>query len=243
MVSRRQYQSRLERKKQQSQWRQAVFWMFLTGLVLAGLYFWGLPLFIKIAVMYGDWKSGDTTVVADDQVPPAPPRMEIPFTATNSATMNLMGFSEPGAEVEIFLNQHSVKKVTADADGKFLASNVELDSGYNWFSAMAKDEAQNTSAESQRELVVYDNKPPNLSLEKPQTGNKFYGSEQKRVEVRGTTDEDARVKVNDRSVIVDQNGTFYTFIELQDGENVIRVVASDESGNETVEEVKVTYNP
>src|SRR3989338_9120787 len=100
MTSRR-YISRLDRQQQQSQWRSAFIWMVMSVLVLVGLYFWGVPAFIKLAVWYGDWKAGENAVLTEDTIPPAPPRLLIPFSATSSAVLDVNGFAEPSSEVEL----------------------------------------------------------------------------------------------------------------------------------------------
>ena len=238
----RKYVSRLEKRQQQSQWQSAFLWIGLSILVLIGLYFWGVPTFIKLAVWYGDWREGENAVVTEDSVPPAPPRLSIPFNATNSAILDVTGFAEPSSEVEVFLNQASVRKVTTDANGGFLVSGLELQKGDNLISAITKDQAQNKSAESRKEQVLFDNQPPKLDVEKPESGQQFFGSSQKQIELKGSTDTEAQVRINDRLVIVDQSGVFITNLDLQDGENTIKVVAFDQAGNGTTKEIKLRYS-
>lgn len=243
MANRRNYVSRLERKSRQKQLRQTFFWLLLTAVVIFALFRWGIPAFINLAAFYADWQSGDIPIVADDTVPPAPPRIVIPYDATNSAELNLQGYTEPGATVQFFLNQEKVKEITAESDGQFLISDLELDKGYNWIYATAIDQAQNTSLESQKQLLVYDVSPPKLTVEKPTSGEQFYGSGQKRIEIIGQVEDADRVSVNNRSVIISQNGSFSTFMTLEDGEQILEIKATDQAGNETVEEIVVTYHP
>jgi len=236
------YRSRLEKRSQRNQWRQTFVWGGLTILVLVGLVVFGFPLFIRIAGWYGDWKTSESPISRDDRVSPAPPRLNVPFDATSSAVLNLSGFAESGSTIDVFVNQELVKTVVAEADGSFFASNLQLDKGFNSIYATATDQAENVSAESRKEEVIFDNQPPELTVEKPLSESRFYGRSEKRIEVRGLVDADAQVTVNGRLVIVDQLGRFSTFVSLNDGEQVISVLAVDKAGNETKEELKVTYS-
>lgn len=233
----------MARKEAAHQWRMAVLWIALTIMVVAALIVWGIPAFIKLAVWYGDFKSGENAIMSDDTVPPAPPRISLPYTATNSANLELNGFSEPGSTVKIFVNDEEVRTVAAEDNGQFDGGRIKLKKGFNMIYGVALDAAGNKSGQSRKEQVLYDNQPPQLIVESPQTGAQFFGSGERRVEVKGQTEIDTEVTVNDRSVIVGQEGDFSGFVELQDGEQKLLILAVDEAGNETVEEIKVTYHP
>jgi hypothetical protein len=145
--------------------------------------------------------------------------------------------------VEIYLNQKIIKKISAESNGQFLASNIELEKGYNSIYAIAIDQAQNSSAESKKELITFDQQPPELTLEKPDSRAQFFGSNQQRMEIKGSTETSASVTINERSVVVDNQGNFVTFILLEEGEQAIEIIAEDEAGNETRQEISVTYSP
>lgn len=236
------YVSRLERKEKRNQWRFTALWLLLTGGLLVALFIWGIPLFINFAGWYGDYRSGNTPIAKDDNVPPPPPSINLPYTATNSASLSFGGFAEPGSKVTVLLNNEEINSVVVDSQGKFMFSDIQLQKGFNWIGAYAEDEARNKSAEAKKQQVLYDNQPPELNIEKPQSNQQFFGSEQRRIEVRGTTEPDARLQVNDRLVVVSNNGSWYTFLTLVDGEQTIKVTATDEAGNETSSEVKVSYS-
>ncbi len=235
--------SRLERKNRESQLRQMWLWIGLTAGLILLLIFVGVPSFIKLAGWWGDMNSSSAGPTDGDTLAPAPPRLSLATDATNSSILNLAGYSEPGTSVEIFLNQQSVKTVTTEATGQFLANDLTLQEGNNEIYAKAKDEAGNESAASKTETLLYDSTPVKLEIESPQDGATFYGSGQKKLEVKGTAEPEAEVTVNNRGVIVDQNGKFVTTLQLADGEQLIKIAAKDEAGNETEKEIKVTYSP
>lgn len=61
------------------------------------------------------------------------------------------------------------------------------------------------------------------------------------VTVTGKTSMYAEVSVNDISLKADKSGNFSTPIVLDEGENIIVVVANDEDGNAAEQQVTVTY--
>lgn len=60
--------------------------------------------------------------------------------------------------------------------------------------------------------------------------------------VRGTTTKGADISVNETDTLADQNGNFSAVITLDEGENLVFVVASDSEGNYAEEEISVTYD-
>ena len=63
------------------------------------------------------------------------------------------------------------------------------------------------------------------------------------ITVAGNTTADAVVSVNDNFVKVDLEGTFETSIQLEDGVNMIEVVASLTSGEQFDQVIAVIYSP
>ncbi|QQG44471.1 MAG: hypothetical protein HYW86_00960 [Candidatus Roizmanbacteria bacterium] len=63
------------------------------------------------------------------------------------------------------------------------------------------------------------------------------------VAVEGTTIPKAFVFVNEQELRADDLGNFSTTVNLDEGDNFIVVVASDEGGNNSEKELIVTYDP
>jgi hypothetical protein len=61
-----------------------------------------------------------------------------------------------------------------------------------------------------------------------------------KVEVRGQTVAGAVVSINAEIADVDERGNFAITIELEEGPNIIEVIASDEEGNEARASLTVT---
>lgn len=73
------------------------------------------------------------------------------------------------------------------------------------------------------------NRPPVLKVIWPETYNKV-------VEIKGSTDIESTIKINQSLVIVDQNGNFFKKLELSTSEAKIVVESTSPAGKTTTEE-------
>src|SRR3990167_9226971 len=98
--------------------RKAFSFLFLTGISLILLFFFGLPLVIKFAAFLTDIRKSTTPIEITDTTPPAPPQLQSLPEATNKNPLDVSGKSESGATVFIFLNNQQTE-VVADDEGVF----------------------------------------------------------------------------------------------------------------------------
>lgn len=63
------------------------------------------------------------------------------------------------------------------------------------------------------------------------------------ITVSGKTTANAEIAVNDLNLKADGQGNFSTTLMLDEGENIIAVVANDSAGNYAEKQLTVTYNP
>lgn len=61
------------------------------------------------------------------------------------------------------------------------------------------------------------------------------------IEVKGCTNPEAVVSINEVMTTADANGNFTVAVNLEEGPNVIEVVASDEDGNQAEASLIVTF--
>lgn len=221
--------------------RRAFFFGILTIGVLLLFLFFGLPTVAKFAAFLHDLRSTNQPVDVTDTTPPAPPKINDLPEFTNETSLDISGRSEPGATILIEENGKE-DEVLANKDGEFQYTWSLLD-GQNKISAKAKDAAGNESVESDVQLVTYDNQPPDLSIDSPQDGASFYGSKERQLTIKGHTEENASVTINDRIVVVDSLGDFSLSTTLSDGDNSFDVTAKDQAGNETKSSFTVHYSP
>jgi len=218
-----------------------MFFGALTLLFAGALVVWGIPFFVRLADFLGQAKnkSQEQAASREDQIPPLPPRFVFIPEATNSASIPLKGFSERGSQVQLYLNNKMVAETDTDEEGEFSLEKIILSLGENNIKAKAIDKAGNESELSAKSLIVYDNKPPILEMESPEDGSTIYDQT---IEIKGKTDPDAKVTVNEHLVIVESDGNFVYQFEMAEGKNDIQILAQDLAGNKTEKKLTVTYH-
>ncbi|MBI3740010.1 MAG: hypothetical protein HY258_13265 [Chloroflexi bacterium] len=85
-----------------------------------------------------------------------------------------------------------------------------------------------------------DSGPVSIRVDTPQDGAVVNTPQ---IEVSGMASAGAVVTVNDNIIIVGADGQFKTTIALDEGPNLIEIIASNDSGSETSVELTVTYEP
>ena len=175
-----------------------------------------------------------------DIVPPPVPQFNQPPEATNKDRVTLEGVTEPGATVQLFVNGPEKAKTTSDSDGKFTFTDIELNKGNNIIFAKATDPTGNESENSKTLTIVYDNDKPKVDILEPKDGGTVK-SLNKRVMVRGKTNEEAEIKINGKLAIVNADNTFELLLGVDEGTVKIKVEAKDKAGNLGVEEITITY--
>lgn len=231
--------SRLSQKREERTIRKTVIFIFLTIALILAIFYFGLPALIKLSAFLGNLKSSSQPPEKEDKIPPPPPIIFPLPEATTSAKINLSGLAEPGAKVEVFLEGISETKVVTDADGSFKISNLTISEGKNEIYALATDEAGNTSQPSEKLIVYLDTTPPKLEIFTPEDKTTFYGLP-KTIEIKGQTDPDATVSVNDHLATMETEGKFSYSFTPTSGENKIKIVATDKAGNQTEKELTLT---
>lgn len=234
--------TRLSRKQEQKNIRQALIYIILTLTLGFALVFIGIPLLIRVAIFLGNLRGTSILPESGDLIPPSPPRIIAPFEATNSAQLTLKGYSEPSVSIKVFNSGLSFGEVVADSSGLFTIENLRLTSGRNEITAVAQDEAGNESQLSSPIVIEYDTSPPELEILEPEGGTTI-GGINNQITIKGKTEEGAKLTINGRLVIVGPEGDFDYQYSLDEGENNFIIIAQDKAGNQTEKELKVNYSP
>lgn len=232
--------SRLAFKEEKRNTRRAVIFGILSLLLILGLTFLGLPVLVKLAVVFDNLRSSLSPTDTQETLPPAPPILIVPYEATNSAILNISGFAQAGGEVEIFLNNSSVKKILVGNDGSFSADGLFLNEGQNELYAAATDKTTNKTAESNKTAVLYDFTPPPLEIIQPKDKTDY---ESGTAEIIGKTDPEASLLINDHLVVINKEGNFTYQLSLSFGENNVIIKAIDKAGNQAEQKLSLTYSP
>ncbi len=236
------YTPRSLRKLQRNTRKKLIFTIIFAIFLGFALINWGLPNLIGGLVAINRLKSHPKPADLAENPAIAPPVLNIPFDATNSATLNLTGYSTPNSRVEIYIDDELKTTVDANSDGNFSVDNLSLSEGTNnIYGKTLDDNASNKSLPSKTIRLVYSNEKPKLEIIEPNDGTQIKGGD-KKIKVSGNTDNQASLTINNQTIIVNGEGHFSTDIPLNDGDNTISVVSTNTVGNSTKIERKVNYS-
>ncbi len=214
--------------------------MFIIAIVILAIYA-GLPLLAKIILAFSSLKKNTVSTAKIEQTYLFPPVLDPTYEATNSANIMVSGLGDKDTTVKIFVNGREVAKVLADSDGKFYAKKISLEEGQNEIYAKSIKDNKESSSSSVLS-VIYKKNPPTVEITSPKDGERI-SSDNRNITITGQTEPGNRITVNDRMAIVNSEGKFNHSVNLSDGENKFKIVATDTAGNSTTMEFKVTYSP
>lgn len=235
------YYSRKKKVQERKDIRRTVLFIFLTVVFIVAFFFYGLPVVIRYTAVLTDIRKTDEPIETQDTTSPPPPKFEDVPDYTNKENIDVRGNTEPGADVTIYYNSQE-QEVLANSDGIFTYT-FSLQDGVNTFYAISKDSSGNESQKSESQKIIFDSEPPEFEVTSPEDGKTFYGSKERQIVIQGTTEKNARVKINDRWVVVESDGSFAYATSLSEGDNTFKVVAEDEAGNQTEKEMTLKFNP
>lgn len=231
---------KLARKSQ----RNFVITLVLIGILIYATLTWILPFFIGgIGFIKDIINPSQKTVTQSPQTGIlAPPVLNIPYEATNSAQIDIKGFASPDSKVKLYLDDEPKETVNVSSEGSFIFENVELSLGTNNIYGKTLDDKNQESLPSKTIRTIYDNEKPFLTISEPEDNKKIQGGD-KQVKVSGKTEPGVKVYINDTQVIVSSDGNFGIDQPLNEGDNTISIKAADSASNFTQIERKVTYTP
>jgi len=230
--------SRISRRELRQSKKKLIYSLAGIVFILFLLFKFGIPLLIKFSIFISGTKQ-DTTQMADQPSFIAPPILNPYVSATNSAQITISGNATSKQTVKLYVNDQGVDIKETNVDGSFSFDNVTLTTGEN--TIKAKVEKDNKTSDFSNELIIsYKNKAPSLDVSAPSDGQSF--EKDPSVTVKGKTDPDAKVTVNDFQAIVGDQGDFSYSMQLQNGDNQLKIVAIDSAGNKTEKDLKVTYS-
>jgi hypothetical protein len=233
-------ESRLKKHLKQEAYKNVLLGTLGIVVVIVLLVLFGTKILVGFSLLVGNLtgSSQDTDNATQNAATYiAPPALNPPFDATNSATITISGAAAPQEKISLYLNGEVVDRTTVKSDKSFTFTGVTLKNGDN--SLKAKVVTDDKESDFSNEVKIsFINKAPSLSLDNPQDGQ-GYKKEESPIKVTGKTDPGVKVTVNDFRAIVDGQGTYTYLYNIHDGENDIKVVATDDADNKTTKEVKI----
>lgn len=229
--------SRLARQEQKKIVEQTLVIAAIAILVLLAFLFFILPQVVRFAATVLD---RNPIAEPGDTIPPQPPVLSAPVSATNSALLPISGVGEAKAEAVLVLNGSELERLDINDEGDF-SFDVPLSEGENVLLVYSVDEAGNESIKTKEYKVMLDTEAPTITIEEPTDGTTIELRKNQNVLIKGTTESNAQVYINDRLVYARSDGSFNTTHQLQEGENKLSIRAVDQAGNQTEQSLTVTF--
>lgn len=223
--------------------RRLIFTIILVAVLGYSLLTWVLPTFIGGLTFFDRFKAKpQTSTTSLENASIAPPVLQIPYEATNSALIKIKGYASPNLTVEIYLDDDLKTTVKTSDNGDFLSEDIPLVLGTNNIYGKTVDGNDHKSLASKIITLQYINEKPKLDIKEPQDNQTV---KDKKITVSGSVEPatGVSVTVNGTTVILDANGNFSQSLELSDGDNNLIILATDMAGNVTQVSKKVTYQP
>lgn len=211
-------------------------------LILGVLIKFGIPLLVNFAVFISGSNNQSQQISKDTHDFISSPILNPHPDATNSARTVISGISVPDATVKLYINGSLALSINTDENGSFSFVDVQLSKGENTIKAKSSVKEGEDSESSEEMRILFKDDPPSLSIENPIDGQSFQKDESS-VEVKGKTDPDVKVTINDLWAIIDTNGNFTYTLKLRDGDNPVIIKAVDKAGNTTESKFTVSYSP
>lgn len=159
-------------------------------------------------------------------------------SATNSAKIIVSGSVVNYNVLRFYINGEKVKEKEIVSSDNFNEEIGDLVKGNNevYVKALTKDGKNSKKTEIFQ--VFFNNEKPKLEISEPADNLK---TSKQDLSIKGATDKEIFIKINDFPIVVDANGNWETNIKLKDGDNLITIIASDLAGNTESKIITVNY--
>lgn len=237
------YRLRNVRKYKSRSKQNFIITLIITFALLYIAFFWILPNLIGGVGFLRNFNSPVKKVTNNtSEILLAPPVLNIPYEATNTAQIDITGYSTPKSKVELFIDDDKKQTVDVEGDGSFTFQNVSLSLGTNNIYGKTVDEAGKESLSSKIITVIFDNQKPIINLSEPDD-NKIIQGGDKKVKFAGKTEVGVNIFINDSQIIVSKDGNFESYQSLNDGDNNFDIKAMDLASNITQISRRIIYTP
>ncbi len=233
--------SRLSRVSDRKEKRRLILAIVGIIAIFTLILVFGVKALIGFSLLVEKLRGSTTTATQQSQTIILPPTLDPPASATNSATISVTGKGQSGLTLILYVNNNKSSQLPVKKDGTFVVSSVQLTNGSNTISAKLADAKGNLSDLSNIVSVTYGNTPPRLVISDP-TDNTTVSGDPNTVTVNGMTDDNVTVTVNDRMVVIKTDNSFSFSYPLNEGNNILNIVATDPAGNQTTVQRNITYH-
>jgi hypothetical protein len=231
--------SRLSKRLEQKTKKNLAISVFGIIVIIVLVFKFGIPALANISLfLSGSQNKNEPNIQNPSFI--APPVLDSFPEATSSADIIISGIASKEQTVVLYINDELIDTLNADDKGKFSFKEV-IKPGENTIKAKAVTDEKESDF-SNAIVTAFKSAPPSLTVNSP-SNNQSFSQDQNVADVKGVTDAEVKVTVNGFWAITDDNGNYRYSLTLQNGENKIKVIATDIAGNKSEKEIKVTYSP
>ncbi|MCL5411975.1 MAG: hypothetical protein M1150_04575 [Patescibacteria group bacterium] len=214
-------------------YRRIAIIAFLTAIVLIVVSLWGISFIYGLGSFWESFHGKKADVATTTNIYRSiNPKLDDLLSATNKDRIDVNGSVADGVTVELYLNNNLYGKVVGK-DSRFKFADVKLKVGENNLKVVSKDDT--TTSDPAFATVTLDKTAPKLEVGSI-SNDIIYLDKQKEIQISGKTDPEATVTINGFQAIVAPEGSFSYSLPLSQGQNSIKVVASDKAGNQATVE-------
>lgn len=159
-------------------------------------------------------------------------------TATNSSRFIVSGSVINYDKIQFFINDKKTNEINTLSNNSFSEEIGELIEGENKVYLKAVSNDLKSSKKSDIFTVIYKPNKPKLEIIEPQDKTKLSKQE---ILLKGKTDKEVFIKINNLPITVDVNGNFQTTVKLKEGDNSILITAEDIAGNLETKNLTIIY--
>lgn len=211
-------------------------------LIIIILVIFGTRILIGFSLFVGklhgsNWNASTIAQQANTYV--APPIVNPIPDATNKNQIDISGTAQKNETISLYVNNQLVDKTSTGSNNQFQFSSVALQSGQNTIKTQAESNNNKLSSFSNTFTITYLKGPPSLTITQPQDGQTFTIGNSPSISIQGQTDPGVKITVNGFWAIVDSQGKYNYLYTLKNGDNDIKVVATDAAGNQATKEIHV----
>lgn len=173
------------------------------------------------------------------EIPLTPPLLDDLPEATDKQTLTISGTtSVSDGEVEIFVNER-LKDTVILRNSNTFETELNLVEGENVIQVRITQDGRKGELSGEYRISYLKDKPK-LEISSPSDLQTFKKEDQA-ITVKGTTQSENTVTVNDLVAIVDSSGTFSISINLVEGENQLKIAVQNPAGVKEEKTLTVKY--
>lgn len=224
--------------------RERIFILIFTVIIIFYLFFnYGLSLLINSVLLFRNFQQtkknsiinknhlnkNDLYLLDIENIP----------LATNSSRIIIKGSTFNLAKLIFYLNKKRVaeKNLTTNESFTQIIDNL-IEETNNEILIKGLNNENEIVKESKKYLVYYKKNNPKLQIFEPEEGKKV---NQSSVIIKGKTDKETIIKINDYPIVVNALGEFEHEVTLNEGENKIKIQAEDIAGNHEEKTLTIIY--